>query len=367
MEKGFFISRRGGSHASSGTPMQDYSSAVRCDDYSIAIVCDGHGSAKHFRSHIGSRLATEVIQENLIDFVNAYPNYESASKDFGKKAERLKLNILNTWISKIDEDIDKTPFTEEELKKGVGNKGVDYLSYYTKVTPYGTTALAVLLTKDYYVALMLGDGLIAKMAPYTEATEETFEGKREIKRGDPIDSMCNEDAAYKMHVKCVPVSEDEKGLAFAISSDGYCEAGVFPTWKMLNWPKKYIVRYAVRGIDEAIEAITPQFDEISAKSEAEDDISMAIACNEPELYIEWAKAEREKALKAKAEAERKAEEEKKAEAEKEATAKAETEAKEEEKAQSTEQESAQAPDEKPEQENKETEQTPEKEEDAPKE
>ena len=115
MEKGFHISLIGGSHKQNGKPMQDYSSAVKGAGYDIAIVCDGHGSDKHFRSHIGSRLATEVAQEKMAEFATAYPTYKQASSNFRKKAERLKLSIVAAWMKRIEQDYTETPFTEDEL------------------------------------------------------------------------------------------------------------------------------------------------------------------------------------------------------------------------------------------------------------
>ena len=281
MEKGLSISLRGESHKQNGKPMQDYSGAVKGENYHIAIVCDGHGSDKHFRSHVGSRLATEAAQAKLIEFAQANPDYATASNNFGAKAERLRLSILAAWMKGIDEDQKQTPFTEDELSSGVP-KGTDYFSKYTKLVPYGSTMLAVLLGVDYYVALMIGDGVILRMTPDKAVEEEAFEGK---KLGDRVESLCNQDGAYKIYTKCVKLEEADKDTAFVICSDGFCESEAFPSREqMRDWVKRYIVWMAKYDMETVVEQMTKQMEHISSVSYAKDDISVAIAVKDPSAY-----------------------------------------------------------------------------------
>ena len=289
MEKGFHISLIGGAHRQNGKPMQDYSSAIKGEGYEIAIVCDGHGADKHFRSQIGSRFATEILEEKLAEFAEAYPTYKQASTNFGKKSEQLRLSIVSAWMKRIAQDFTENPFTEDELKRGV-DPGVDYFSKYSKLVPYGTTMLAVLLGGDYYVALMIGDGAILRMTPDGEAAEEVFEGK---KIGDRVESMCNQDAAFRIYTKCVKIEEIDKDMAFVLCSDGFCESEAFTSREMMqNWPKRYITILAKYGMEQAIEGVSEQLRMISDVSMAQDDISIAIAVKDPNAYIETERFEK---------------------------------------------------------------------------
>ena len=329
MEKGLAISLRGNSHKQNGKPMQDYSGAVKGDGYNIAIVCDGHGSDKHFRSHVGSRLATEAAQAKLIEFAQANPDYATASKNFGAKAERLKLSILSAWMKGIDEDQKETPFTEKELSSGVP-QGTDYFAKYTKLVPYGSTMLAVLLGSDYYVALMIGDGVILRMTPDKNVEEEAFEGK---KLGDRVESLCNQDAAYKIYTKCVKIEEADKDMAFILCSDGFCESEAFTAREqMREWTKRYIVWMAKYDAETVVEQMTKQMEHISAVSYAKDDISVAIAVKDPSAY--WDPTPEELQAMAEAEAQKAREQEEQAKATEEAseTAQEETQASETEQA-----------------------------------
>ena len=50
----------GDSHIRKGIVCQDSSGTVVTDKFAIAVVADGHGSAKHFRSDVGSRIAVKI-------------------------------------------------------------------------------------------------------------------------------------------------------------------------------------------------------------------------------------------------------------------------------------------------------------------
>ena len=55
----------GDSHIRKGIVCQDSSGTVVTDQFAIAVVADGHGSAKHFRSYVGSRIAVKITTKLL--------------------------------------------------------------------------------------------------------------------------------------------------------------------------------------------------------------------------------------------------------------------------------------------------------------
>lgn len=279
---GFNISLIGGAHKQNGKPMQDRSATRVGSGYSIAVVCDGHGANKHFRSHIGAEIACETAVDKLTEFVTAYPTYDSAMSEWGQKSERLRLSIVSEWINRISAEHQSNPFTESELTNGIEGGG-DYFSRYTKFIPYGTTLLAVLLARDYYLALMIGDGVIIRMTPEGEAVEEAFEGKE---LSDRVDSMCNRESAFKLFAKCVRLEEADKDTAFVLCTDGFCESEAFTSREIMrNWPKKYLAYWAEHGFDTAMTAVTKQLAQVSDYSMAQDDISIAIAVRDVSAYL----------------------------------------------------------------------------------
>ena len=62
MFNGFSHSVMGASHEKTNLVCQDSSAFKAEDHYAIAVVADGHGSKKHFRSHLGYFLKTRTMQ-----------------------------------------------------------------------------------------------------------------------------------------------------------------------------------------------------------------------------------------------------------------------------------------------------------------
>ena len=57
------------SHIRKGIVCQDSSGTVVTDQFAIAVVADGHGSAKHFRSDVGSRIAVKITTKLLKNYM----------------------------------------------------------------------------------------------------------------------------------------------------------------------------------------------------------------------------------------------------------------------------------------------------------
>lgn len=275
-EEFFAISRRGASHFASGKPLQDASKAIKGDGYCVAIVCDGHGGEKHFRSEIGSKFAVGVAIEKFEEFVKAYPTYEKCSgKGESERIRRLEISILSGWQCRLDEYTKMFPFTDEEEKK-FSNTFRGRKDYDVRI-PYGTTLLAALVARDYYLFMIIGDGAIIKIKPDLSAEVMTFEGKHEYTEGphSATDSLCQPECFSKIFTRLEKT--DEPALAFGICSDGLTES--YETnealcKKMVN----YLNFLAEEGMQSTIEAVGNQLDQIS-KLASKDDMSVAFATN----------------------------------------------------------------------------------------
>ena len=114
---------RGAAHVRAGLPNQD---AIRWLPESgtglplILAVADGHGSARCFRSDVGSRLAvhtaTEVVQESLENLPEA-PSF-SAVKRWAE--DHLPHEIVRRWRDAVAGDLLAGPFTSAELERLAG-------------------------------------------------------------------------------------------------------------------------------------------------------------------------------------------------------------------------------------------------------
>ena len=282
MENFFAVSIRGESHVQSGKPMQDYSVAVKNEDICVAVVCDGHGADKHFRSEIGSKLAAEIASEKLCEFAACYPTWSTVEKSRKALIKRLKLVILTEWQNGVEAYTVANPFTEEELSKVSAT--YKQRCSYDQASPYGTTMLAALICKDYYLLLMIGDGAIIQINPDFTSNMVVFPGKIELDDGPhgPTDSMCASDNYRKLFDICEKIEEDN-AIAFALCSDGLSEA--FSTDKsLMDKLKNYLNFFAEEGMDSAVEAITAQLNQLTKISWAQDDISLAFATRHIEAY-----------------------------------------------------------------------------------
>lgn len=135
----------GDSHIRKGIVCQDSSGTVVTDKFAIAVVADGHGSAKHFRSDVGSRIAVKITTKLLKNYMNR-PDFK---EQFFKHPEfilaQMEKQILMKWREAVEEYHLENPLTEEEENK-IPEKAKGRLR--TAVI-YGSTVLAAVLTKIF--------------------------------------------------------------------------------------------------------------------------------------------------------------------------------------------------------------------------
>jgi len=170
--KSFSITYKGSKHDEK-EDCQDASGNCNLENAVIAIVADGHGSSRCFRSHIGSREAVRITEKCIKYFINdsdtVFKNHmETANKGNDGKAELRGLGrqIIDKWFNSIMNDIKNNPLeSETEKMEKIPDKyrnryllkeqgyGEDYLCH-----AYGTTLLAVAMTKNYWFGIQIGDG-----------------------------------------------------------------------------------------------------------------------------------------------------------------------------------------------------------------
>lgn len=177
MIQNYHFSCQGESHKVDDKPCQDASfSAVYDNGLAIAIVCDGHGGERYFRSDVGSRMATEVIRDSVVNFVEnidksllvgtSFTAEESiTSEEVIKKQTRVDVvfrqlfsSIIYHWNLKIAEHAHNTPVSDWE-QQHVPQKYLDELNTsetYEKL--YGCTLMVYVQTPEYWFAFHLGDG-----------------------------------------------------------------------------------------------------------------------------------------------------------------------------------------------------------------
>ena len=159
---------------------QDYSySHIDENGLAIAVVCDGHGGKHYFRSDVGARFATEIIANNVREFVNhidetllvGQPFTQQAAiqteidrQDFRKERpvdnafRQLFASIIGQWQQRIEQHAATHALTEKEIAQVEEQYRKEFLSGYKLEKIYGCTLMAYVSTPKYWFAFHLGDG-----------------------------------------------------------------------------------------------------------------------------------------------------------------------------------------------------------------
>lgn len=194
--KSFSISLAGAEHTKVGKVCQDAALHETSDLYEIAIVADGHGSEDYFRSHIGSRVATEVALEVIRQAASQISQFSDeeleAFKTDPEQQESLmgeaKKQIVELWRERIRQEHDENPFTEAEMD----NISLKYKLRYSNEKKidwaYGTTLIAIAVTPKCWFALHIGDG---------NSIEEYF-GDGKFAESVPADPACKGEATASL-------------------------------------------------------------------------------------------------------------------------------------------------------------------------
>ena len=103
---------RGASHVESNTVCQDYADYKITDSYAVAAVADGHGSKKHFRSDVGSRLAVSVVLNTIKDFYADVDEFETSFMENPNKVIlKIQKHIISYWNKEIALYHENNPIT----------------------------------------------------------------------------------------------------------------------------------------------------------------------------------------------------------------------------------------------------------------
>jgi hypothetical protein len=180
-------STRGASHLRTGLPNQD-SIGTWWDEprsRAIVVVSDGHGSARHFRSDTGSRLAVEAAMSVLREV--SLPLSEA-------EAHALSSPIVLAWRTSVKAHLAEHPFEAADWQHvpDAELEQVQAALAENPVVAYGATLLTVLAAGADLLFLQLGDGDILCVGDDGTATRPMNEDSRLI--ANQTTSLCQNEA-----------------------------------------------------------------------------------------------------------------------------------------------------------------------------
>ena len=198
----------------------------------VMSVADGHGSDIHFRSKIGSQIAVKTAVETLFELFHNQPielNNVSQVKDIIRySVPRL---LVHNWMDRVQSHMQKNPFSNNEINLILKKKGPHILEKIINnpKIAYGSTLLAAVVTKNYFIFFQLGDGNILivdndknvrNMFPNKNSDSDD---KLSIESIIHTESLCMDDSWLEFKTGIFDFQALKPKLIL-LSTDGYCNS-----------------------------------------------------------------------------------------------------------------------------------------------
>ncbi|MCR4645138.1 MAG: protein phosphatase 2C domain-containing protein [Oscillospiraceae bacterium] len=211
MYNGLFHTLIGASHLAKGTVCQDASDFGATEKYAIAVVADGHGSKRHFRSDVGSKLAVKACMEAVEAYMADPEEFDEGLREDPKGLiRRIEKNIILRWNLAVREHAGENPFTDQEKLPFTEEK----FKELRLESIYGTTLICAVITEDYTFGMQIGDGSLVVVDEDAEADMPIIDD--ESAPANLTASLCNSNAIDLFNQFFIP----DQSLAVFVSTDG---------------------------------------------------------------------------------------------------------------------------------------------------
>jgi serine/threonine protein phosphatase PrpC len=278
-------SRRGASHVRSGLPNQDSFRIWSAEDGSgdcMIAVADGHGSALHFRSDVGSRMAAEVSVRLLRELREEFR--KTRDPEARRLAvERLPEELVTSWRAAIKGHLSDHPLTQDDYElvtsksRDDSEKDLELLKQ-NELLPYGSTVLAALLTASYLLFVQLGDGDILGVTANGRTWRAIEHDSRLV--ANQTSSLCQPSAAADCRFRLITEPGQFPALVL-LSTDGYANSFVSEN-DFLQIGKDYLDLVRGDGV-AAVARQLPGFLDAASTRGSGDDITLGMAANAARL------------------------------------------------------------------------------------
>lgn len=292
---------QGESHKATDKVCQDYSySHIDEDGLAIAVVCDGHGGKHYFRSDVGARFATEIIANNVREFVNNIDETLLVGKPFTQQAaiqteidrqdfrkgkpidnafRQLFGSIIGQWQQRIEQHASDNSLTEKENEQVEEQYKKEFLSGYKLEKIYGCTLMAYVSTPKYWFAFHLGDGKMISFDREAQWKEPVLWDDRCFL--NKTTSICDTDALNEFRY----TYQGDGGFPIAVflGSDGMDDSFGEET-NLVN----FYVRVAKSLVKDGFDATFADIKEtlpLLSKRGSQDDMSIACVYDEEALKV----------------------------------------------------------------------------------
>jgi serine/threonine protein phosphatase PrpC len=239
----------------------------------VLAVSDGHGSAKCFRSDVGSRFAVEVATTEMQHLLDEHLDLSDLSAIKRMAEEQLLRSVASAWHTKVETHLAEHPFADEEwqcLEEKGGPRARQEVEEMP-VLAYGATLLTVLATEAFILYLQLGDGDIVCVNSAGEATRPLPQDERLI--ANETTSLCMPDPWQEMRVRLASLSEQPPSM-IQLSTDGYRNA--FRSEALfLETAQEFLWKMQTEGLDALAQELTGILNDASHHGSG-DDVTVGI-------------------------------------------------------------------------------------------
>lgn len=252
-------SRIGSVHLRDELPLQDAVLTWSDGAQAVAAVADGHGHKAHFRSDIGSALATVSAVEELRRVVGELTDPEAA----GDIVTSAAAAIVDNWVGKVRHHIEANPFDLNDERQAY--------AAHDPLRPYGTTLLAAAVSGDLLVVLQIGDGDAVLVTDQGEAVRAVPDDPQ--LDGLHTSSLCEPEPLSALRSAVIDTRVEDVALAF-LCTDGFGTSRVDAEGWWRQTGEQLVDFGRTRGLDWIREQL-PQWLEEPAQIGG-DDTSMVI-------------------------------------------------------------------------------------------
>ncbi|MDR0451104.1 MAG: protein phosphatase 2C domain-containing protein [Treponema sp.] len=218
---GFKAVAQGDSHKEKNLPCQDAALFLTAPNCGLAMVADGHGSARHFRSDTGARVAVGTAADAIDAFIKLQSKESRSMGDaayMDGQLRQLERYIIVNWRQRVLAAFDDNPLSGEEMAV-CAEQDINAEDENDRVRLYGTTLIAAFVYKRGWFVLQIGDGkcvcLDPKGVPFfpPELEDESLAGGKTT-------SLCDSDAAG--HFRHAFGADTIRGIT--VASDGVSDS-----------------------------------------------------------------------------------------------------------------------------------------------
>ncbi len=269
---------RGASHERADLPNQDaigWRPPSGTGRWVLLAVADGHGSAKSFRSEVGSRLAVETAlaaMQELIDGQTDPPDLSACKRAVD---ENVPVTIERRWKAKVAAHLEENPLLVKEVAHIEESQGpaARQAVEQNPVQAYGTTLITVLLHESFLACLQLGDGDVLIVAADGEVVRPLQDDPRLM--ANETTSLCGRECWRDFRTCFQTLAEAPPALVLA-STDGYANSFSTPQG-FLAVATDMLAILQEEGTKSLAEGL-PQWLEEASRQGSGDDVTAGIIC-----------------------------------------------------------------------------------------